>query len=60
MNDHDFLTLPEAAEIARASVNTLRFWIREGRLPASKPGRRVLVERSALIAFLRQEAPATS
>lgn len=47
-----FLTLDEVAEVSRSSVATVRFWIRAGKLPAHKPGRRVLVRESDLIAFL--------
>lgn len=56
MTNTKFLTLPEAAAIARAPVNTLRHWIRNKRLPATKPGKRVLVEHDVLVAFLRQES----
>ncbi|MAT26115.1 MAG: hypothetical protein CMN31_10615 [Sandaracinus sp.] len=48
-----FLTLDEAAEVARTSPSTVRHWIRVGKLDAHRPGRRVLVERSVLVAFLR-------
>ena len=50
-----FLTLEEAARIARTTVPSVRHWVRTGKLPAHRPGRRVLVERETLIAFLRGE-----
>lgn len=42
----DLLLLPEVADMCRASVNSVRAWIREGKLPASRPGRRVLIRRA--------------
>ncbi len=50
-----FLLLAEAADISRASISTVRWWIETGKLRAHRPGRRVLIERSALLAFLRGE-----
>jgi excisionase family DNA binding protein len=51
-SDPQFLLIEEAAEIARASVATVRFWISTGRLRARRPGRRVLIRRRDLIEFL--------
>ena len=48
-----FLLLSEVARICRAPHATVRHWIRTGRLPSTKPGRRVLVRREALEQFLR-------
>ena len=50
-----YLTLPEAAEIARTSVETVRYWVWMRKLRAHKPGRRVLIKESDLLAFI--EAP---
>ena len=47
-----FLTIVEAAALARAPVSSVRGWIYSGRLRASRPGRRVLVRRDRLLAFL--------
>jgi excisionase family DNA binding protein len=38
----------EVARLVRAPVETVRWWIRTGKLPASKPGRRLLIRRSDL------------
>lgn len=48
-----YLLLPEVAELARVSVSTVRHWIRVGRLPSVRPGRRRLVPRAALVRLLR-------
>ena len=48
----DYLLIGEAAEIARASIPTVRYWIQTRRLRARRPGRRVLIRRSDLLAFL--------
>jgi len=58
-----FLTILEAAAIARAPVSSVRAWIYSGKLRASRPGRRVLVRRDRLIAFLDnapEELPPTA
>ncbi len=47
-----FLLIDEAAEIARTSPNTIRYWIQIGRLPSTKPGRRRLIAESDLLALL--------
>lgn len=52
---HEYLLLHEIAEISRASVGTVRAWIRTGRLPSVKPGRRRLVRRSDLERFLARD-----
>lgn len=53
MDIPEFVTVDEAAQLARTGPSTVRHWIREGRLRAAKPGRRVLIERRALLALLR-------
>lgn len=50
------LLIPEAAAYARASVPTVRDWIASGRLQAYRPGRRVLIRRSDLDAFIARGA----
>lgn len=47
-----YLTLPEASELVRTPVSTLREWISHGRLPAFRPGRRVLVTQGDLVALV--------
>jgi excisionase family DNA binding protein len=58
MNRGELLLLDEVAAISRASVETVRFWIRRGRLQSVKPGRRRMVTRSELDRFLRGEPAA--
>ena len=53
---NEFLLLVEAAERARVSVETLRFWIRTGRLASDRPGRRRMVRRDVLEAFLQRDS----
>lgn len=50
-----FLLVDEAAVIARTTVATIRWWVQVGKLPATKPGRRVLIRRDILIRFLDGE-----
>lgn len=54
------LTLPAAAQIVEPPipVKTLRRWVADGRLPAYRPGRRVLVRREDLLALI-ESAPVT-
>ncbi len=52
-----FLLIEEAAEIARTSAATVRYWIMIGKLPSVKPGRRRLIRRDVLIRFI-EGAPA--
>ena len=49
---NEFLFVEEVAELTRVRVSCVRFWIRTGKLPSLKPGRRVLVRRAALEGFL--------
>lgn len=53
-NRNDWLVLEEVATIARVSIETVRFWLRRPnrRLPSVRPGKRRLVRRSDLDAFL--------
>ena len=52
---HEYLLLEEIAQISRTSVGSVRAWIRTGRLPSVKPGRRRLVRRSDLERFLARD-----
>ena len=46
------LTSEEVAEITRSPVQTVWFWIRSGRLKASKPGKKYLISEDNLKDFL--------
>jgi excisionase family DNA binding protein len=48
----ELLTLPEAAEHLRLKVSTLRAWRGQRKIPFLKIGRRVMVRRSDLAAFV--------
>jgi excisionase family DNA binding protein len=52
---HDYLLLSEVAEIARTSVDSVRSWVRSGRLRSVKPGRRRLIRRDELEKFLARD-----
>lgn len=59
MNDEyltELLTYEEAAALLRISPNTLRSWVREGRIPAVHLGRTrgtTRIHRAALVAFAK-------
>ncbi|AKF08668.1 hypothetical protein DB32_005817 [Sandaracinus amylolyticus] len=46
------MTIEEVASAARAPVGSVRDWIARGDLRAQRPGRRVLVRRRDLAAWL--------
>jgi excisionase family DNA binding protein len=48
----DMLTVPEAARRAGRNPETVRRWIREGRLRASKVGTQHVIEEADLVAML--------
>ena len=48
MDDDEYLTVEEAAEIARVRPRTILAWIAEGKLRAAKPGREYRIKRSWL------------
>jgi excisionase family DNA binding protein len=50
----EFLFIEEVAELTRVPVSCVQFWIRTGKLPSLKPGRRVLVRKAALERFLAE------
>lgn len=50
------LTVPEAARRVGRNPETVRRWIREGRLPARKVGTQHVIEESDLRAMLLDEA----
>ena len=46
------MDVKQAAEAARVPVSSMREWLAKGRLPYRKPGKRVLVRRFDLAAFM--------
>lgn len=56
-NDLNFLTVDEAAERLRLQPVTIRLWIRNGKLPAFRAGRRVLLRVADLAAMVEPLAP---
>lgn len=51
-----YLLLAEAAEFARVSVSTMRFWATAKGLPTTKPGKKVLILESDLTDFIQKAA----
>jgi excisionase family DNA binding protein len=51
-----YLLLEEIAEETRTPLSTVRHWIATGKLPSVRPGRRRLVRRVDLDAFLTPPA----
>ncbi|HET7540047.1 MAG TPA: helix-turn-helix domain-containing protein [Polyangiaceae bacterium] len=49
---NELLFLEEVAELTRARMSCVRFWVRTGKLPSLRPGRRVMVRREVLEKFL--------
>jgi excisionase family DNA binding protein len=47
-----YLLLVEIAEETRTPLSTVRQWIAQGKLPSVRPGRRRLVKRADLDAFM--------
>ncbi len=54
--DDEFYLLEEVAEYCRTTVPTVRHWVATRRLKSIRPGRRRLVRRSDLEAFLASSA----
>jgi excisionase family DNA binding protein len=50
-----YLTIKEAADLVRLAPPTIRLYIRKRGLRAHKVGRRVIIKREELIAFLEQK-----
>jgi excisionase family DNA binding protein len=50
--EHEYLLVAEVAALARTSVDTVRAWMRSGRLASVKPGRLRLVRRVDFEAFM--------
>jgi excisionase family DNA binding protein len=49
----ELLDIPAVRHELRAGDSTIRRWIREGRLPTVRIGRRILIRREALERFVR-------
>lgn len=52
------LTTDEAAGELRVTVRTVYTWLKEGRLPARKVGKKWLIDSDRIEELLRGEAPA--
>lgn len=55
MADGDLLTLPEIADMTGMAGPTVRVWVKEGRLPATKVGRQWMVRRGDLDKMLADD-----
>lgn len=55
----DLMLLEEAAAVARVSAETVRYWIKRGRLASVRPGRRRMIRRDDLEAFLSGDSSRT-
>jgi excisionase family DNA binding protein len=53
--DDELLTLPEIAQTLGMNPSTVRLWVREGRLPAEKVGRKWMVRRADLEQMLAEQ-----
>lgn len=58
---NDVLTLPEAADLLRVTPRTLRSWLKDGKVPATKIGGVWRFSRSLLVEFVEGDSrgPAT-
>lgn len=52
VNDSEYLSVAEAAALARVAPGTIRRWVRHGELTRHEAGARVLVKRDELERFL--------
>jgi excisionase family DNA binding protein len=55
MPGDDLLTLPEIAEMTGMAGPTVRVWVKQGRLPATKVGRQWMVRRADLERMLAED-----
>lgn len=53
--DDELLTLPEISYTLGMNPSTVRLWVREGRLPAEKVGRKWMVRRADLEQMLAEQ-----
>ena len=54
-----YLSVEEAAELARVSKNTIRAWVKDGKLPRRMAGRELRVRRDELHQLLAAEPDAS-
>ena len=54
----DLLFVEEVAAVARVTTETVRYWIKRGRLRSVRPGRRRMIRRDDLEAFLARPSEA--
>ena len=53
MNEKEVLTLREAAEFFKIHPNTLRLWLRQGKIKGSKIGRKWVFLKDDLISIIK-------
>lgn len=51
---NEILTINQAAEKLHVHHNTVRRWIAEGKLKASRPSKKYLITMDAIMEFLKQ------
>lgn len=56
MDDDEYLTVEEAAEIVKVRPRTILSWIAEGKLQATRPGRDYRIKRAWLEEAMRPES----
>ncbi len=56
----EYLKTAEAARVAQVAEETIREWVRDGRLPRHNAGRELRVRRDELEAFLDGQGPKTA
>jgi excisionase family DNA binding protein len=55
MND-TYLSVDEVADLLRHDRKTILAWIKSGRLKATRPGRKYMIEQRHLMEFLKQNS----
>lgn len=50
-----YYTVAEAAAVCRVSVFTLRQWIKDGKIKATKPGKSYLISEENLTTYLKEK-----
>jgi excisionase family DNA binding protein len=56
----DLLSIDEAAALLRVTESAVRSWLSKKRLPRVKAGRRTLISKQSLVAFLTVSQPTGS
>lgn len=51
-----FLTLEQISQNLHTPIESIRWWIQQGKLKAYRPGRKVLVRQDDLLAFIESRA----